>query len=217
MKNTLHSWDITPKEAIALQKKLAGLVQTRNSFEPVRTVGGLDVGFSGADARAAIAVLDVSSLALIDSAVANVNVSFPYIPGLLSFREGPAVIAALEAVTIKPDLLILDGQGLAHPRRFGLACHIGVVTGMPTIGCAKSRLCGTYREPGWNRGSHTALNDHDEVIGAVVRTRSGVNPVYVSVGHRIDLQTSISWVLLCCTRYRLPETTRWAHRLAGSR
>ena len=217
MKNTLHSWDITPKEAIALQKKLAGLVQTGNSFDTIRTVGGVDVGFSGGGARAAIAVLDVSSLALIDSAVVNVTVSFPYIPGLLSFREGPAIIAALEAVTIKPDLLIIDGQGLAHPRRFGLACHIGVVTGLPTIGCAKSRLCGTYRAPGRNRGSHTALVDQGDVVGAVVRTRTGVKPVFVSVGHRIDLQTSIGWVLRCCTRYRLPETTRRAHHLAGSR
>jgi deoxyribonuclease V len=162
-----------------------------------------------------VAVLDAGTLECIESTCIDVEIRFPYIPGLLSFREGPAVIAALDRLRTVPDLLIIDGQGLAHPRRFGLACHIGVYTGLPAIGCAKSRLCGTHRMPGRKRGARAVLKDRGDVIGAVVRTRTGVKPVYVSIGHRIDLETGIAWVLRCCTWYRLPETTRQAHRLAS--
>jgi deoxyribonuclease V len=143
-------------------------------------------------------------------------VTFPYVPGLLSFREGPAVLDALDKLKSPPDLLIFDGHGLAHPRRFGLACHLGLLVDIPAIGCAKSRLCGQYEEPGPHRGDTMPLIDKGEVVGAAVRTRAGVKPVFVSIGHRVDLPTSIHYVLACCRGYRLPETTRWAHRLAGA-
>jgi deoxyribonuclease V len=142
-------------------------------------------------------------------------VSFPYVPGLLAFREGPIVLAALERLAERPDVLIFDAQGLAHPRRMGLATHLGILLDVPSVGCAKSRLCGKETEPGEEKGSWTPLLDRGEVIGAVVRTRSRVRPVYVSVGHRVDLETAVSLVLSCATKYRLPEPTRWAHRVAG--
>jgi deoxyribonuclease V len=142
-------------------------------------------------------------------------ITFPYVPGLLAFREGPVVLAALEQVSDPPDVLLFDGQGLAHPRRLGLATHIGVLLDRPSIGCAKSRLCGEHEEPPAERGGWVPLRDGDEVIGGVVRTRAGVRPVYVSVGHRVDLETAVSLVVACCTRYRLPEPTRRAHRAAG--
>jgi deoxyribonuclease V len=134
---------------------------------------------------------------------------------LLSFREGPAVLEALSKLKSSVDLLIFDGQGLAHPRRFGLACHMGLLTGIPSIGCAKSWLTGKYEEPGLRRGDFTSLTDKGEVIGAVLRTRDKTKPLFVSIGHRVDLPASIHYVLACCRGYRLPETTRWAHRLAG--
>jgi deoxyribonuclease V len=140
---------------------------------------------------------------------------FPYVPGYLSFREVPAILGALASLDSPPDLILCDGQGLAHPRRFGLACHLGVLTGLPTIGVAKSRLIGTHVEVPQHKGAWVPLLDDDEIIGAVLRTRDGVQPLYVSVGHRVDLSTAIDFVLRCTTRYRLPETTRWAHKLAS--
>jgi deoxyribonuclease V len=137
------------------------------------------------------------------------------VPGYLSFRELPAVLQALEGLTTMPDLLLCDGQGLAHPRRFGLACHLGVLTDLPSIGVAKSRLIGVHEDPPPEKGQWVALTDKGEIIGAVLRTRSKVSPLYVSLGHRISLPTAIDYVLRCTTRYRLPETTRWAHRLAS--
>ena len=148
-------------------------------------------------------------------ALAEEPVSFPYVPGLLTFREGPVVLAALARLRLEPDLLIFDGQGLAHPRRLGIAAHIGVLVDRSGIGCAKSRLWGKHQEPGSEKGDYALLRDGQEVIGAVVRTRTRVKPVYVSVGHRIDLAQAIEYVLGCCTRFRLPETTRLAHRAAG--
>jgi deoxyribonuclease V len=139
---------------------------------------------------------------------------FPYVPGYLSFREIPAVLAVLERLSVRPDLVLCDGQGIAHPRRFGLASHIGVLTGLPTVGVAKSRLVGTHGEPGRERGDWVPLMDKDEIIGAVLRTRAGVKPIYVSIGHRVALETAIAFVLACTTRYRLPETTRAADRLS---
>ena len=198
-----------------MQKELAARVERRPRLGPVHRVAGIDVGLRGEMARAAVVVLDLESLSPVDYAVATRPVTFPYIPGLLAFREGPVVLDALEQLSTLPDLLIFDGQGLAHPRRLGIASHIGLLADLPAIGCAKSRLCGQHEEPGEEPGSHTPLLDRGEVIGAVLRTRRGVKPVYVSIGHRVDLATSIRYVLACCRGYRLPETTRWAHRVAG--
>lgn len=210
-----HGWDVPVEEAMAIQRRLANQVILTWDERPVRMVAGIDVGFPGEKGRAAVAVLSFPDLQLVDSARAEIEISFPYIPGLLAFREGPVILAALERLSVEPDLLIFDGQGLAHPRRMGIATHMGVLLDVPSIGCAKSRLVGTHQEPGSSRGAYARLYDEGEVIGAVLRTRGGVNPVYVSIGHRIDLERAMDFVLRCCTRYRLPEPIRWAHRLAS--
>ena len=211
------AWDLSPGEAIALQLGLRSRVDTRDRLGPVRRVAGVDVGFEegGAVARAAVAVLG-PGLELVDQATSRSPVRFPYLPGLLSFREVPAVLTALAKIG-PPDLLVCDGQGYAHPRRFGLACHLGVETGLPSIGVAKSRLIGEHGQLPAERGAWRPLVDGGEVVGAVLRTRDGVKPVYVSIGHRISLQTAVDWVLRLTPRYRLPETTRQAHRLASGR
>ena len=167
--------------------------------------------------RAAVAVLEYPGLALVEQVVVRVATTFPYVPGLLSFREAPAVLAAFERVRIAPDLILYDGQGIAHPRRFGIASHVGLLLDCPSIGVAKSRLVGAHRMPATRRGAWTPLRDAGELIGAVLRTRAGVKPLYVSIGHRVSLETAVRWTLACVTRYRLPETTRWAHRLASAR
>lgn len=210
----LHDWEVTPQQAIALQERLRPLLRLEPLGEAVRRVAGVDVSVRQGRARAAVAVLSFPALELVDQASAEMAVPFPYIPGLLSFREGPAVLAAFDRLALWPDLVIYDGQGLAHPRRMGLACHMGLFLDLPSIGCAKSRLCGEHEEPGPQAGQWVPLHDGAEVIGGVLRSRSGTRPLYVSPGHRVDLQTSIAYVLACCTRYRLPETTRWAHRLS---
>ena len=211
----LHPWDVSPAEATAIQQRLRDKVSQETSFSQVRTVAGVDVSVKDDIAKAAVVVLDYPDLTPIDQSTAEQPVPFPYIPGLLAFREGPVVLRALEELATEPDLFIFDAQGLAHPRRMGLAAHIGVIIDRPSIGCAKSRLCGTHHEPGSEKGAYTHLRDGNEIIGAVVRSRSEVQPVYVSIGHKIDLKTAINYVLNCCRGYRLPETTRWAHRVAG--
>lgn len=210
-------WPENIAQARAIQEQLRTRVITENQLGAVNIVAGVDVGFEqqGEVTRAAVALLRLPQLELVDQSVARQPTRFPYIPGYLSFREIPALLAALANITTTPDLILCDGQGLAHPRRFGIACHLGVLTGLPTIGVAKSRLIGSHDEPGPKKGSWTPLMDKEEVIGAVLRTRDNISPLYVSVGHRIDLQTAIKYVLRCTTRYRLPETTRWAHRLAS--
>jgi len=212
-----HRWDLSPREAIALQSRLAARVERENRLPEVRYVAGVDVGFesNGTTARAAVAVLAFPSLEIVDCAIARMPVSFPYIPGLLSFREVPVVAAALRELRARPDVLLCDGQGIAHPRRCGFASHLGLVTGLPTIGVAKTRLIGKHREPPAARGRSAPLTDDAETIGAVLRTRAGVKPLYISIGHRVNLATAIRLVMACTTRYRLPETTRWAHRLAS--
>lgn len=214
-----HPWDLPPKEAIAVQKHLAGKVIRRSGIDigDVATVAGVDTHFHQGLATAAVVVIRLSDLATVDHATAVKKISFSYIPGLLTFREGPAILDALDHLTAAPDLLIFDGQGIAHPRRCGLASHMGLLLDMPSIGCAKTRLTGLYEEPYTEKGSYSDLKDGDETIGAVVRTRSSVKPVFVSIGHRIDLQDSINIVLQCCPRYRLPETTRRADKLARGR
>jgi deoxyribonuclease V len=214
-----HPWDISPRQAKALQLQLRDRVVTLDRLGTVRRVAGIDVGFEdeGRITRAAVAVLAYPSLELIESAVALKPTSFPYVPGLLSFRELPAVLEALARLHTPPDLLLCDGQGWAHPRRFGLACHVGLLTDTPSIGVAKSRLIGDHGPLGPVKGSRTPLLKGTEVLGAVLRSRTGVAPIYVSIGHRISLGTAIAYVLACTTRYRLPETTRWAHRLASEK
>jgi len=215
--NHLHSWAVSPDEAIRIQNRLRKLVRLENdpTLDRVSTVAGVDVSFHQDQCQAAIVVLSYPHLEPVDRCVVRRPVTFPYVPGLLAFREGPAVLDAFAALKIPPDLIIFDGQGLAHPRRLGIASHIGVLLDRPSIGCAKSRLCGQHQEPGPAAGSTAPLWDNGELIGRVVRTREGTAPVYVSVGHRVDLDTAVQWVLACCRGHRLPETTRWAHRVAG--
>ncbi len=210
-----HSWDISPEDARRLQMTLAAQIVRENRLGTVKAVAGVDVGMKGNIACAAIVVLNFPGLDVAGQSTAIRRITFPYIPGLLSFREGPVILDALDQLDCKPDLLIFDGQGIAHPCRLGIASHIGLLTDFPSIGCAKSRLCGQYQEPGVERGSYVPLLDNGDTIGAIVRTRTGVKPVFVSIGHRVDLKTSIDYVLGCCAGYRLPETTRKAHRLAA--
>ncbi|MFH0982188.1 MAG: deoxyribonuclease V [Planctomycetota bacterium] len=212
-----HRWTLTPRRAIAIQTRLAGSVLQTTPVRPIRLVVGADVAFSDDGGRciAAVVLWDINAQAVVEERLAVRAASFPYVPGLLSFREAPAVLAALRKLRHAPDALMCDGQGLAHPRRFGLACHVGVIVGWPTIGCAKSRLVGEHAEPAAERGAHTALVHQGQVVGTVLRTRSGVKPVFVSVGHRIDLPTAEQVVLDCAVHYRLPEPTRLADHLAA--
>jgi deoxyribonuclease V len=214
----LHDWPRTVEEARAIQETLRSRVVVRDRLGKIRTVAGIDVGFEqdGAVTRAAVVVLDFPSLAPREQAVVRQPTRFPYVPGYLSFREIPAVLAALAKLKTKPDLLLCDGQGYAHPRRFGLACHLGVVTNTPSIGVAKSRLIGVHARLPRARGCWVPLMDAGEMIGAVLRTRTAVKPLYVSVGHRISLETAIAYVLRCTRSFRLPEPARAAHRLASS-
>ena len=192
-------------------------MSTNDELGRVASIAGVDVGFEdgGRTTRAAVAVLAYPDLRLRERAIARCPTRFPYVPGLLSFREIPATLAALEQLDGLPDLLLCDGQGFAHPRRFGIACHLGVLTGIPSVGVAKSRLIGEHPEPPPEKGGWVELTDQGKCIGAVVRTRSRVRPLYVSVGHKICLESAIAYVLACTRRYRLPETTRHAHRLAS--
>lgn len=212
-----HAWNVEPAEARAIQNRLRDLVIREDAVGPVRRVGGVDVGFeqAGAISRAAAVILSFPELEVQDRVLVRQPSRFPYISGLLSFREIPAVLHALERLRWLPDLLLCDGQGYAHPRRFGLACHLGVLTDIPCIGAAKSRLLGTHGTLDEIKGSRTPLTDQEETIGMVVRTRTGVSPLYISLGHRVGLETAVDYVLACCPRYRLPETTRQAHRLAS--
>jgi len=212
-----HRWDLSPKEAMALQAEWRTRVVREDRLGPVRYVAGVDVGFEDDRrvTRAAVAVLEFPSLALCDFAVAREPTRFPYVPGLLSFREIPAVLRAFDELRVMPELLLCDGQGIAHPRRFGIASHLGVLLDLPAIGVAKKRLTGEHGQVPAGRGEWTALRDGEEVIGAVLRTRVGVKPLFISAGHRVSLSTAIHWVMACTTRYRLPETTRHAHRLAS--
>jgi deoxyribonuclease V len=209
---------ISYASAIALQKELSPQVITDDQFpQPIRYVAGVDVGFKDRYriTQAAVGMLSFPELEKVESAIAQSPTTFPYIPGLLSFREVPTIIQALEKLETPPDLIICDGQGVAHPRRFGLACHLGVLINKPTIGAAKSRLVGTHDELSLEKGAWVPLWDQGEIIGAVVRTRTNVKPLYVSAGHRISLRSAIDLVLACTPKYRLPETTRWADQLAS--
>lgn len=215
--NRTHTWPQTTQEAIAIQQQLRSEVIAEDRLGEVRYVAGVDVGYDIANSmtRAAVAVLSFPDLQLHSSAIALQPTTFPYIPGFLSFREVPAVLDALETLTVTPDLLLCDGQGLAHPRRFGLACHLGVLVNIPAIGVAKTRFIGEHDQVPADRGSWQLLRHQGEVIGAVLRTRAGVKPIYVSTGHQISLTSAIDYVMRCTPKYRLPETTRLADRLAS--
>ena len=211
----LHSWDVKPEAARELQNELRAQVIQTDRFGTINTVAGVDIGLRKDTAIASVVVLSFPELQVVDSVLTESPVRFPYIPGLLSFREIPPLLTAFAQLQTEPDLVIVDGQGIAHPRRFGLASHLGLILDKPTIGCAKSRLWGRYEEPDSEQGAYTYLTDKEEVIGAVVRTRANVRVVYVSIGHRISLDSARVWVLACCRGYRLPETTRYAHNAAS--
>jgi deoxyribonuclease V len=211
-----HSWDVTPQEAIQIQQQLRAKVVPHGKVGAPNLIAGADTAFVGDIAHACVVVLSFPKLEIVETVVHKERVSFPYIPGLLSFRETPALAQAFGKLQHEPDLIFIDGQGLAHPRAAGIACHIGVILDRPTIGCAKSLLFGTYKEPKQARGSVADLRDDEgRVIGAVVRTRDGVQPVYVSIGHRIDLAQAIELTLACGKGYRIPEPTRQADLLAA--
>ncbi|MBA57043.1 MAG: deoxyribonuclease V [Pseudomonadales bacterium] len=213
-----HSWDLSPKEAIEIQKQWSSRVVTSDQLGLVRRVAGVDVGFEDNNevTRAAIVVLSYPDLQPIDSALVKIPTCYPYIPGLLSFREMPAILKAYQQLKRKPDLLLCDGQGTAHPRRFGIACHLGVWLDVPSIGVGKTRLVGSHDVLPDEKGAWVPLLDKGEQVGAVLRSRQGVKPIYVSPGHRVSLATSVEWVMNCVTRYKLPETTRHAHHLASN-
>ena len=226
----LHSWNLSYSQAIELQKRLADQVQFTPLKNLPKLIAGLDCALSndGQQILAAVVVLRVPDVIkglweplkppefeLIETATARQKVAFPYIPGLLSFRESPVCITAVEKLNIEPDIFFIDGQGVAHPRRFGIATHLGLFFDKPTIGCAKSRLTGIFEDPALEKGAYSPLKDGQEVIGAVIRTRANVEPVFVSVGNKCSLKDAIKITLDCTTKYRLPEPTRLAHQLVS--
>lgn len=206
-------------EAKQIQERLRSQTITEDRLSQVRYVAGVDVGFKNnfQITQAAIAVLTYPELELVDKAIAQIPTTFPYIPGFLSFREIPAILPAFDKLKIIPDFVLCDGQGYAHPRRFGLACHLGVLLDLPTIGVAKSLFIGKHQEVGIEKGSYQLLIDQEETIGLVLRSRTNVKPIYVSIGHKISLMTAKDYVMNCLTKYRLPETTRWADKLASDK
>jgi deoxyribonuclease V len=212
-----HGWDLDTAQARDLQARLAREVDIHSKVRRWTTVAAADVSYNKFDPRlyAAVVVVDAASGAVIEQAGVMSEARFPYVPGLLSFRESPAVLDAFHRITTRPDVVLCDGQGYAHPRRMGLACHLGLWLNIPTIGCAKSRLIGDYEEPGPRRGDWSPLVDDGETIGAVVRTRDRVSPLYVSPGHLCDLESAVEVVLSCATTYRLPDVARRAHNLVN--
>ena len=215
----LHSWDLTPAEAVALQRDLAGQVDTRSPLGTCELIAGADVSHArfSYTIYAGVVVLRMQDLSIVERQEAVTETAFPYIPGLLSFRETPALLEAFAKLRNRPDAVMIDGHGYAHPRRCGFACHMGLWLEIPTIGCAKSRLIGEYKQPAARPGSISPLKDRDEVIGQVVRTKKNVKPVFVSVGDKIDLRSSVELVLATCRGYRIPEPTRQAHLYVNER
>lgn len=219
--NRLHEWDIPPKEAAALQRDLASRVDISPEIDPsmVQTIAGVDISVKrrgdGLAGRAAVVVTRFPDFAILETATHEAPVTYPYVPGLLSFREGPLLEAAFAKLQSVPDVFLFDGQGYAHPRRMGIASHMGLWLERPTVGCGKTRLVGRHDEPGVDKGDATILRDGDEAIGTVLRTRRNVAPVYASPGHLCDIASANALVLAATTRYRLPEPIRHAHRIAG--
>lgn len=212
---SLHPWDVDYRGAIRIQEKLRARISLTESPRTVSSVGGADVSYSrgGGEGFAAVVVLSYPDLNLVDRASVRGKISFPYIPGLLSFREAPLLIEVFQRLQHLPDVVLYDGQGIAHPRSCGLASHMGVLTDLPSVGCAKKKLVGDFVEVGFRAGSTTPLKMRGKTIGAVIRTRTGVKPVFVSPGHRINLESSIQLVLNTCRGFRLPEPLRRAHLL----
>jgi deoxyribonuclease V len=212
-----HRWDLDASQARELQVKLSRKVMRCNDKMNIKLIAGIDVSVSrySRTGRAAVVVVNYPDLEVRDISVAEGAIDFPYIPGLLSFREAPLALQAWKGLETRPDLLMVDGQGLAHPRRLGIASHLGLLLNIPSIGCAKSRLIGTHGSLPEEAGSYNLLMENDEVIGAVVRTKRAVKPLYVSIGHRTDLDSAIRLVLNCCQGFRLPQPTRLAHIAAG--
>jgi deoxyribonuclease V len=214
-KRPLHSWILTPRQAIQLQHQLKTKIQKKlPRHKRIRTIAGADISWDPASKQgfAGVIVYDYPRLREIDRAWAQGLAPFPYIPGLLSFREGPLLLTAFQRLQIKPDLIFIDGHGYAHPRRFGIACHMGLWLDTPTIGCGKSRLIGAFKAPAHRHGAHTPLTDKGEAIGSVLRTNQQTNPVFVSIGHQISLNQALRWTLACCDGYRIPKPTREADR-----
>jgi len=213
----LHGWQVSITQALDIQRRLAAQVSRSNEVGVPRFIAGVDISVDKGQgvATGAVVVLKYPELGVLETKVVNDKLNFPYIPGLLSFREAPLILATCQKLTVAPDLILVDGQGIAHPRRMGLASHIGLWLNSPTIGCAKSLLCGTHQVPGTEPGSYAEVVDHGEIIGAALRTKLGTKPIYVSIGHKIDLPTAIHWVMECCGGYRIPEPARLAHLAAG--
>ncbi len=213
----LHEWEVSTARAREIQLNLAKRVVTEDRVINPLLVAGIDISSPDAQgvARGAVVVLSYPELSIVEIEIAQGKITLPYIPGLLSFRESPLILDACEKLSNIPDLVLIDGQGIAHPRRLGLASHVGLCLGLPTIGCAKSILCGQHGPLAEEVGSHAELLDNGELIGAALRTKSRVKPIYVSVGHKIDLASALQWVINCCRGYRLPEPTRLAHLAAG--
>lgn len=213
----IHEWQVTPTRAISIQKELSERVSSERTLDDVHFIAGVDISVprAGKIARGAVVVLSYPELKLVESRIAEQEIDFPYVPGLLSFREAPVILSACEKLTTDPDLILVDGQGIAHPRRLGIASHLGLLWDKPTIGCAKSRLYGEHAPVGTERGDSVKLVDGKETIGAVLRTRTNVKPLFISTGHKTNLKTAIHWVLNCNGGYRLPEPTRLAHQAAG--
>lgn len=214
-----HDWAMTPVQAQELQQELAKLVSKKCEIHDVCLVAGVDISSpdAGGVATGAVVVLHYPELEVAECKTARKRLSFPYIPGLLSFRESPLILAACERLSLTPDLILVDGQGLAHPRRLGLASHLGLLWDKPTIGCAKSRLCGRHEPVAPEPGCSAQLIDDNEVIGAALRTKKWSAPLYISIGHKVDLATALQWVLNCCRGHRLPEPTRLAHLAAAGK
>lgn len=214
----LHRWDVTPQEAIAIQQQLRSKIIVERLTKPVHYVAGCDISFEkGSDVvYAGVVVLKLPELVEVANGTAITTAKFPYIPGLLSFRESPAVLEAWTNLQTQPDVLLVDGQGLAHPRRFGIASHLGLLLDLPAIGCAKSLLIGKYEEPAPQAGSYSPLVDKDETVGVALRTAENVSPIYVSIGHRVTLEDAIQLVMQCTKGYRIPEPTRQAHLLVNA-
>ncbi len=213
----MHSWQVPTAQAFDIQLRLASQVSRINELASPRYIAGLDISVDRERGmgRGAVVVLSYPELEIAEVQTVEDNIDFPYVPGLLSFREAPITLAACERLRITPDLFLVDGQGVAHPRRLGLASHLGLFLDTPTIGCAKSRLCGSHGTVAEEPGSHAELLESEEVIGAVLRTKARVNPIYVSIGHKVDLESALYWAMQCCRGYRLPEPTRLAHLAAG--
>jgi len=215
--NTLHEWSVTAKEAIAIQNQFTSqlVIDTPLDFTKIQTIAGVDVSVKDNVSRAAVVVMTYPDLEPIESVTASQPTPFPYIPGLLTFREGPILVEAFEKLTREPDVFMFDGMGRIHPRRMGIAAHMGLWLQCPTVGIGKTHFIGQYDDPAPHKGSYSMITNKGETIGAVLRTRDNVKPVYVSVGHMMDLSSALSLALACTPKYRLPRPIRLAHNTAG--